>query len=78
MSSTIGSVVSVPSTGLVPDHPPDAVQVSSPLLVQVRVVVPFAGAERGVADNVSETSIGFTVTDTLRDTEPPAPEHASV
>jgi hypothetical protein len=78
VSAATGAVVSLPFTALDPDQPPDAVHDVRPVLFHDSDDVPFAGTERGAADSVSDTAIGCTVTETLRDTEPPAPVHANV
>lgn len=46
-----GTVCSDPVSALLPDHPPVALQLVAPALVQVSVVVPFCAIELGARDN---------------------------
>lgn len=79
VSRVRGPTVAVPLAAFVPTHPPEAVQLVTPVPLHVSVVVPFSATDLGDALSVTARDAPLcTATATVFVTVPPLPVHASV
>lgn len=73
-----GPTVAVPLAAFVPTHPPEAVQLVTPVPLHVSVVVPFSATDLGALSVTARDAPLCTATATVFVTVPPLPVHASV
>ena len=71
-------MLSEPLVALVPDQPPDAVQLVTLALVHDSVVLVLRATPGGFGDSVTEGAPAVTVTEAVCATAPPPPAHANV